>query len=67
LADCAHGRGVGYESNALYFTWKERTQGLRSASRVDGLLTQPELVLDRLAKTRSVWSGADIEREVRRA
>jgi hypothetical protein len=37
------------------------------AERVERLRAQPELVLDRLAETRSVWSGADIEREVRSA
>ncbi len=37
------------------------------AERVERLRTQPELVLDRLAETRSVWNGADIEREVRSA
>ncbi len=29
------------------------------------LRAQPELVLERLAETRSVWSAADVEREVR--
>jgi hypothetical protein len=37
------------------------------AERVERLRAQPELVLDRLAETCSVWSGADIEREVRSA
>jgi hypothetical protein len=35
--------------------------------RVERLRAQPELVLDRLAETRSVWNEADIEREVRSA
>jgi hypothetical protein len=37
------------------------------AERVERLRAQPGLVLDRLAETRSVWNGADIEREVRSA
>jgi hypothetical protein len=37
------------------------------AERVERLRAQPELVLDRLAETLSVWNGADIEREVRSA
>jgi hypothetical protein len=37
------------------------------AERVERLRAQPELVIDRLAETRSVWNGADIEREVRSA
>jgi hypothetical protein len=37
------------------------------AERVERLRVQPELVLDRLAETRSVWNGADNEREVRSA
>jgi len=35
------------------------------AERVEILRAQPELVLERLAETRSVWSAADVEREVR--
>ncbi len=37
------------------------------AQRVERLREQPELVLDRLAETRSVWSVADVEGEVRSA
>jgi len=37
------------------------------SERVERLREQPELVLDRLAETRSVWSVADVEREVRSA
>ncbi len=37
------------------------------AERVARLREEPELVLDRLAETRSVWSAADVEREVRSA
>jgi hypothetical protein len=37
------------------------------AERVERLRAQPELVLDRLAEMRSVWNGADVEREVRSA
>jgi hypothetical protein len=35
------------------------------AERVARVCAQPELVLERLAETRSVWSRADVEREVR--
>jgi hypothetical protein len=35
------------------------------AERVELLQTQPELELERLAETRSVWSTVDVEREVR--
>jgi hypothetical protein len=35
------------------------------AERVARICEQPELVLDRLAETRSVWSRAEVEREVR--
>lgn len=35
------------------------------AERVARVCEQPELVLDRLAETRSVWNRAEIEREVR--
>jgi len=35
------------------------------AEWVEILKAQPELVLERLAETRSVWSAADVEREVR--
>jgi hypothetical protein len=37
------------------------------AERVERLRAQPEIVIDRLAEPRSVWNGADIEREVRSA
>jgi hypothetical protein len=42
-------------------------QALGIAERVERLRAQPELVLDRLAETRSVWNEADVEREVRSA
>jgi len=35
------------------------------AERVELLRAQPQLILERLAETRSVWSAADVEREVR--
>ncbi len=38
---------------------------LEITERVELLRAQPELVLDRLAETRSVWNAADVEREVR--
>jgi len=42
---------------------KRREVGI--AERVEILRAQPELVLERLAETRSVWSAAHVEREVR--
>jgi hypothetical protein len=47
--------------------WEAERRAAGIVERVERLRAQPELVLDRLAETCSVWNGADIEREVRSA
>jgi len=46
---------------------EEERRAAGIAERVERLRETPELVLERLAETRSVWSAADVEREGRSA